>query len=104
MIWWSLIVVCYAANLRDTSLSLVELKDTTETPDKITLFTPSGGQHRVEVTPYWSVEKLKEKVEQLTAIPIDQQRLLYYGEELLDGKIMQNYGIGNGSNISIEVK
>ena len=36
MIWWSLIVVCYAANLRDT-LSLSELKETTSTSMPITV-------------------------------------------------------------------
>ena len=50
MIWWSLIVVCYAANLRDT-LSLSELKETTSTSVHITGLTYYGnsGDYNIEL-------------------------------------------------------
>lgn len=50
MIWWSLIAVCYAANLRDT-LSLSEHKATTSTSMPITVQTYYGNTWAFNVEP-----------------------------------------------------
>ena len=50
------------------------------------------------------VEKLKERCEKLSDIPLDQQNLIYKGQRLLNDKLISYYNIDNGDNIILKKK
>jgi hypothetical protein len=104
MIWWSLIVVCYAANLRDTPVSLVELKETTESPITITGTIPSGMAFTMSVDTNDLVSSLRSKVEAATGMPQDQQRFIFGTKQLDDDYTLGSYGIKNGSKLKVVIR
>ena len=52
-----------------------------------------------DVNLYINVEKLKEKIQVLEGIPPDQQRLVYGGRQLEEGRTLKQYGISNLSTL-----
>jgi hypothetical protein len=104
MIWWSLIVVCYAANLRDTTLSMEELKAAATSPIAITAVTLNKGTITLNVDTNDLVETLKTKLESVTGTPPDQQRVLFGRKTLEEGNTLGFYDIKNGSQLQVALR
>jgi hypothetical protein len=93
MIWWSLIVVCHAANLRDTTLSMKELKETTASPITFRIFTPYQNYLTYTLDTEDLVSTLKKAVQKEIGWWPSDQIISYHGEVLADDRTLGSYGV-----------
>lgn len=59
---------------------------------QVFLRTEKGQTHTYEIDPDETVQSFKSKVYSRERVPVDQQRLIYEGKEMMDGKLT-NYGV-----------
>jgi Ubiquitin family len=49
-------------------------------------------------------EHVKQEVQHLQGLPLEQQRLVYAGRQLEDGRTLSDYNIQNGSEVYLVLK
>jgi ubiquitin len=74
--------------------------------DKIQVFfkTLTGGTLTLELDPNESIENVKKLIHEKQGIPPAEQRLVFSGKELTDGKTLKDYDIKGESTVHLVLR
>ncbi|KAF4417503.1 integral membrane [Fusarium acutatum] len=70
----------------------------------ITVATLNGKSISVKLSSHDLVYDVKQIIEEIEGIPVDQERLIFSKEQLEDGRLLMDYGLGEGSLLHLVLK
>jgi hypothetical protein len=108
MIWWSLIVVCYATNLRDDINVWEEWGETVPVPIPVKINLTLDRYTKVQsitidANSEFSVLREKLKSTFYPNLQVCQLFLKYAGKAVDLTRTLESYGIGNESNVQVKI-
>ncbi|XP_062873824.1 polyubiquitin-like [Trichomycterus rosablanca] len=76
----------------------------TSMPFQVFVKNENGQTKTYEVTDEETVDQLMRKVSQIEGVPVDQQRLIFNGQQLQSGRRLQDYNITPESTIHMTLR
>jgi len=64
----------------------------------------AGKTITIDLNPNMTIRQVKEHVEQVENIPVDQQRLIYQGKQLEDDRTLSDYNIEKDATIHLVLR
>ena len=71
---------------------------------QVSVITLTGANITIEVESSDTIEALKLRIQEKEGTPIEQQRLIFEGEQLEDGRILADYNIQQDNTIKLLLK